>query len=207
MTFTFTTTGAVASMVLSPSTQSVPIGGTASLALTLKDSGGLVTQPDNSSVVGFTATGAGATIPSSVTVADAEFTRGVYEFEATGVASGTTSVAGTGAGSLLTINAPAAAITTSGAISDDTIANWSVTAPTNAIRTSGATAGSQSIAYQVPAGTTTVTVVVDDTVGNGDTGCDGAGEAGVALGSQIENSSTRKMAQAACSRIVFAGVR
>jgi hypothetical protein len=167
VTFTFTTTGAVASMELSPTTQAVPVGGTASLALTLKDSGGRITQPDNSSVVALAATGAGATIsPSSVTVADEAFTRGVYEFDATAVASGTTSVAGTGAGSLLTINAPAVTITTSGTISDDTIRNWSVTAPSNAIRTSGATAGSQSIAYQVPGGTTTVTVVVDDTTIN-----------------------------------------
>ena len=167
VTFSFTTTGAVASMELTPSTSSVPVGGTAALTLTLKDANGLVTQPDNSSVVALAATpSSGATVPASVAVDNAAFTRGVYAFDATQVAAGTTSVAGTGAGSLLTINAPAVTITTSGTISDDTIANWTVTAPANAIRTSGATAGSQSIAYQVPAGTTTVTVVVDDTTIN-----------------------------------------
>ncbi len=168
ISWSFTTTTAPATMELAPATQTVLEGATATLSVTLKDAAGNMTQPSSVDTVALSVNTDDTLSASSVT--DDSLALGVYEFEldTTGNGAGTTTVTATPQGTLgaTGVTAQTATVTKSGTVNSVAAESIIVTAPANASPSPANTDDTLNRAVDVPQGTSTVTVQVDDTTGN-----------------------------------------
>jgi hypothetical protein len=162
VTFSFTTTGAPTSLTLTPATQTVLVGATATLTATLKDAAGNTTQPAVVDSVALSDNTDDTLSAASLSSANLATGTANFTLTTTGNPAGTTTVTGTPQGTLPAtgVTAATAAVVKSGTISTTTVKSLSVTAPSNAV--AGGTAPSTSTA-SIPEGTSTVTVTIDDT--------------------------------------------
>ena len=158
-TFSFTTAGVPASLSWAPTTQSVTVGSTATMVLSLKDASGNLTQAANGDTIAVAASADDT--PSDTNVTAAEIYAGSVTITAV-AQSGTQTITATPQGTLPATGVTAASttLTGSGSISSTTVSLISVLAPVK--RLPGGTAPSSSTTA-VPEGTTSVTVQVDDT--------------------------------------------
>ncbi|MBM3686094.1 MAG: hypothetical protein FJW85_03725 [Actinobacteria bacterium] len=167
VTFSFTTTGAPASMTLTPATQTVLVGQAAELAVTVKDSAGNATQIAYGDSIAMSDNSDDTVSPTSFSAGTIYRGTGVVSLATTGNPAGTTTVTATPAGTLpsLGVTAQTATVTKSGTISSSAVVNMTVSTPANAIN-DPETGNSIARTTQVPANTTNITVAVDDTTAN-----------------------------------------
>jgi hypothetical protein len=161
VTFSFTTTGAPASISLTPATQSVLVGAPATMTLTIRDANGNTTQPASVDTIALSDNTDDTVSPTSVDSAALASGTATATLTTTGNPAGTTTVTATPQGTLpgLGVAAATATVTKAGTVSATDIAGISVTAPANAVN-----AGIfPTKTADVPAGSTSVTVTIDDT--------------------------------------------
>ncbi len=159
VSWAFTTTGRPTSMTLTPASQSTAVSGNASLAVTLKDSGGNTTQPLAVDTVTMSATGGTATAVTTTGSGAASLYDGVaaVSYTAPGTA-GTYTVTATPGGTLPSggVTAQNATVNVSGSISTTAVTSISVSSPVNV--SSGA--NPSAVASVIPAGSASVTVAL-----------------------------------------------
>jgi len=162
VTFSFTTTGVPTSLALTPATQTVLVGATATLTATLRDAAGNVTQPAVVDSVALSDNTDDTLSASSLTSTNLAKGTTTFTLTTTGNPAGTSTITATPQGTLPAsgVTAATAAVVKSGTVSSTTVKSISVSAP--ALKVASGTAPSTS-ATAVPEGTTTVTVLVDDT--------------------------------------------
>jgi len=165
-TFTFTTTGAPSSMTLTPASQTVLVGAVASLAVTIKDSNGNNTQAALGDTIAISASGDDTPSPTSITAAQAYL--GTYPVTVTTQNSGTETITATPQGTLPStgVTAATATVTASGSVSATAITNAVVTSPLTVINNPVATTASIARTSQVPQGSSSIGIRIDDTTGN-----------------------------------------
>lgn len=159
VSWAFTTTGRPASMTLTPASQSTAVSGNAALAVTLRDSGGNITQPLTVDTVAMSTTGGTASAVTATGSGTASLYDGVaaVTYTAPGTA-GTYTVTATPGGTLPAggVTAQNATVTVSGTISTTAVTGISVSAPVNV---SGGTNPSAATA-DIPTGSSSVTVAL-----------------------------------------------
>jgi hypothetical protein len=161
--FSFTTAGAPTSMTLTPATQTVLVGGVGTVKVTLKDAAGNTTQPQTVDSVAMSTSGDDTYAFTSATGAfGGNLQFGTFDDTIATQTAGTSTLTATPAGTLSAsgVTAQTASLVKSGTVSSTSVASISVTAPV--LQVKSGTAPSTS-ATAVPEGTTTVTVLVDDT--------------------------------------------
>jgi hypothetical protein len=162
---TFTTTGSPASISWSPASQTVLVGSPATMTLSLKDSAGNLTQAALGDTIAVSASADDTPSPTSVTAA-AIYTGGATVTVPV-VQAGTQTITATPLGTLPpTVVAATTSLTGSGSVSALAAANVLVTSPTATNSNPVASTASPTRAVQVPAGTASVGVQVDDTTAN-----------------------------------------
>ena len=180
--FTFTTAGAPTSMVLAPASQTVLVGGQADLEITLKDANGRNTQPQSVDTISLTRAPTDDTIvvlddtPASYNplsgLTATQLSLGSYPFSlnTNPYNAGTTTITATPLGTLpgSGVLPQTATVTKSGSVSSTAVANIAITAPATAFNSWNTTTGTTSWTTpariaQVPEGTTSMTITVDDT--------------------------------------------
>jgi hypothetical protein len=162
---TFTTTGNPASISWSPASQTVLVGSPATMALSLKDSAGNLTQAALGDTIAVAASADDTPSPSSVTAA------AIYTGSATVtvpvVQAGTQTITATPLGTLPpAVVAATTSLTGSGSVSALAVTNVLVTSPTAANSNPVASSVSPTRAVQVPAGSASIGIQVDDTTAN-----------------------------------------
>ena len=163
VSFSFTTAGAPVSMVLTPSTQTVLVGAVATVNVSLRDAAGNVTQPQT--VDSVTIASSGDDTVSQTTLTGTSITGllalGTYDDTIQTNSAGTSTITATPLGTLPAsgVTAATATLVKSGSVSNTKVANMTVSVPTNALNA----VASGPWSAEIPAGTTTVTVVIDDT--------------------------------------------
>ena len=170
VTFSFTTAGTPTSMTLTPATQTVLVGGTADLTLTLLDAAGKATQPQTVDSVALTRSSTDDTLVLAVPgnaitgLSAAQLATGSADFSLSTslTLAGTTTVTATPAGTLPAtgVTAQTASVTKSGTVASNSVRKFTVTSPTTAFNSNASVAASTA---QVPVPSTTVSVLVDDT--------------------------------------------
>jgi hypothetical protein len=186
VSFSFATAGAPTSMKLEPATQTVLVGAQADLSLTLLDAAGKATQPQNVDSVALTRSPTDDTIvliddtvaPAAVTVltgltgsapalGNLSTGTGYFSLNTNPTSAGTTTVTATPLGTLpgTGVTTQTASVVKSGTVASVAVANISVTLPANAFNSWKATDGINWTGRlaQVPEGTTSMTITVDDT--------------------------------------------
>ena len=155
--FSISTVGRVASMTLTPATQSTAVSGNASLALTLKDAAGNNTQPLAVDTVTMSASGGTASAVTATGSGAASLYDGVagVSYTAPGTA-GSYTVTATPGGTLPAggVTAQTASVTVSGTISTTALTGISLTAPANVAAGTNPSAATADI----PAGSSTIKV-------------------------------------------------
>jgi len=161
VSFSFTTVGTPTSMTLTPDTQTVLVGGPATLTVTLKDANGNTTQPSSVDTIAVSDNTDDTVSPASITANDIADGTATVTLDTTGNAAGTTTITATPQGTLpgTGVAAVTATVVKSGTVASDAIAGIAVTAPANAV----ASGSMPTPAASVPEGTTSVTVTIDDT--------------------------------------------
>jgi hypothetical protein len=169
--FSFATAGAPASMTLAPATQTVLVGATAELALTLLDSNGKPTQPQTVDSVRLTRSPTDDTLAGGGALTDGTYGlssslmstgTGYFGLLTNPATAGATTITATPLGTLPpAVTAQTATVTKSGTVSANSVSNLTVSSPTNAFN--GGTRATGTRTAQVPNPTTNVTVTVDDT--------------------------------------------
>jgi hypothetical protein len=160
--FTFTTVGRVASMTLTPATQSTSVSGNGSLSVTLKDAAGNNTQPLTVDTVSISASGGAASAVTVIGSGSTSLYDGVaaVSYTAPGTA-GSYTVTATPGGTLPSggVTAQNATVTVAGSISTTALTSIGVSAPSSV---SGGTNPSAATAA-ISSGTASVTVAVAGT--------------------------------------------
>ena len=163
---TFVTTGTPASIAWTPTAQTVLVGSTATMTLELKDSAGNLTQAALGDTIAIAASADDTPSTSSVTAAD------IYLGSAaiTAVAqAGTQTITATPLGTLPpAVAAASTSLTGSGTVSATAVTNVVVTSPATAINIPAVavTPVSATRTAQVPAGSTSIGIRIDDTTAN-----------------------------------------
>ena len=155
--FSITTVGKVASMTLTPASQSTAVSGNASLALTLKDAAGNTTQPLTVDSVAMSASGGSASAVTTTGAGAASLYDGVAGISYTAPATaGSYTVTATPGGTLPAggVTTQTASVTVSGTISTTALTGISLTAPANV---AGGTNPSAATAA-IPAGASSIKV-------------------------------------------------
>ena len=157
--WSFTTTGAAASITLTPASQTVNVGAAAPLTVTALGSNGLPTQIASTEQVALTTT---TGTLGTATLSSANMALGTADTTLTQASSGTATVTATPQGTFpSSATAQTATVTASGAISSLLLSNIAVTAPATAND-----AGTQpNISADIPAGSATVTLAVTGNAG------------------------------------------
>jgi hypothetical protein len=164
VTFDFTTSGAPASMTLTPATQTVLVGAVATTTVSILDAAGNPTQPGANDSVTVTSN-TDDTVGTGTLTSDLLFA-GVYDdtLATAGNPAGNTTVTATPLGTLPSqgLTTRTATVTKSGTISSAVVVGYNVTTPATGVFNSG---GANATA-QVAEGTSSITITVDDTTVN-----------------------------------------
>ena len=163
VSFSFTTAGAPVSMTLTPATQTVLVGGVGAVAVSLRDASGNVTQPQTVDSVSVASNGDDTVSHPSLTGAvGGKLQFGITDDTIATQSAGTSTITATPAGTLPAsgVTAQSATLIKSGSVSTTTVKSITVTAPVKQV--ASGTAPSTS-ATAIPEGTSSVTVLVDDT--------------------------------------------
>jgi hypothetical protein len=165
-TVSFTTAGAPASISLAPATQTVLVGATANMALSIKDASGNATQAAIGDTIALSRSGDDTLSTSSISAAEAYL--GSAPFTVTTQTAGTETITATPQGTLPStgVTAATATVTASGSVSSTAVANVVVTSPATVINTPAATTASASRTAQVPANSASIGIKIDDTTAN-----------------------------------------
>ena len=163
VSFSFTTAGSPASIALTPTTQTVLVGGVATVNVSLLDASGKVTQPQTVDSVTMSSSGDDTIAFTSLTGDDTtgKLQFGTFDDTIQTQSAGTSTITATPLGTLPAsgVAAATATVVKSGTVSSTKVANMAVTTPADALNAVATGPWSAT----VPAGTTTVTVTVDDT--------------------------------------------
>jgi len=161
-TFSVTSTGAPASLTLTPATATVAEGGAAIFTVKLLDASGAVTQPTTVDSVSLTASGNGS--PASTTLSGSGSFSDGSATQAISLSSGSSTITATPLGTLPSsgVTAQTASLTASGTVQSTPVKTMDVSTPSNAINDLGS---GLAHASQVPAGTTSLVIDVDDDTG------------------------------------------
>jgi hypothetical protein len=166
-TFSFTTTGAPASMTLTPASSTVAVGGVQPVTVKILDSAGNETQPGTSDSVKVEATSPGSPTSTTLTAANisSSLTDGSASVNISMASAGTSTVTATPLGFLPSygVTTQSATVTASGTIQSTPVAGMEVSSPANAINDLGTALTHKS---QVPAGTTSLKIAIDDDTGS-----------------------------------------
>ena len=167
-TFDFTTVGSPASMTLTPASQTVLEGATATLAVTLLDASGNVTQPASVDSVGLAVDTDDTLSAASLSAATLFAGTANVTLNTAGNGAGTATVTATPLGTLPSygLSAQTAAVVKSGTVSSVDAKSISVTSPANAVSVPANTDDTVDRAVAVPTGTSSVTITIDDTTAN-----------------------------------------
>ena len=167
-TFSFTTVGSPASMTLTPASQTVLVGATANLTVTLLDASGNVTQPATVDSVGLAVDTDDTLSAASLSSTDLYDGTAAITLTTTGNPAGTATVTASPLGTLPSygLTAQTAAVVKSGSVSAVDAASVMVSSPSNAISAPANTDDTVDRAVKVPTGTSSVTLTIDDTTAN-----------------------------------------
>jgi hypothetical protein len=165
VSFSFATAGAPTSMTLTPATQTVLVGATADVTITLKDAAGNTTQPQTVDSVTLASSGDDTVGTTPLTGAKGGALQyGTFDDTVRTQTAGTSTLTATPLGTLpgSGVTAQTASLVKSGTVSNVPVIGIGVTTPANAVN-----AGTNPTARTsfVPEGTTTLVVTVDDTTG------------------------------------------
>ena len=163
VSFSFATAGAPTSIALTPATQTVLVGGQGALAVTLKDAAGNTTQPQTVDSVSLASNGDDTLSSTSLTGAvGGALQLGTANVTIDTQSAGTSTITATPLGTLPAsgVTAQTATLVKSGSVATTTVKSITVAEPVKQV--AGGTAPSSSTT-QIPEGTTTVRVLVDDT--------------------------------------------
>jgi len=165
VTFNNSTTGAPATLSLTPASQTIPVGGKADLVAALLDASGNLTQPYKLDNVTFATTR--GTLDYSGTIAGSYFYLGAFPIELTGAGSaGTANVTATPGGTISALGKQTATVTESGTISDDTVTSMTVDC-TASCWNAGTNDNTGAWESQISSGKfSTVKVAIDDSTAN-----------------------------------------
>jgi len=162
VTFTFSTVGAAASYSVAPASQTVSVGASADIAVSVVTSAGVPTQMSNTERIQVTTT-AGTLTPTDGLLEYTDITAVSNEFSITSASTATATLTASPLGAWPSAAAQTATVTWSGAISTTAIGNIVVASPSNAIN-----AGTQPSAATatVPSGSSSITVQITGAAGN-----------------------------------------
>ena len=163
VSFSFTTAGAPTALALTPSTQTVLVGGVATVNVSLRDASGNITQPQLVDSVTLASNGDDTVSNPTLTGAvGGKLQFGTTDDTIATQTAGTSTITATPLGTLPAsgLTAQTATLIKSGTVSTTTVKSITVKAPVKQV--ASGTAPSTS-ATAIPEGTSSVTVLVDDT--------------------------------------------
>ena len=165
VSFSFATAGAPTSMTLTPATQTVLVGATADVTITLKDAAGNTTQPQTVDSVTLVSSGDDTVGTTPLTGAKGGALQyGTFDDTIRTQTAGTSTLTATPLGTLpgSGVTAQTASLVKSGTVSNVPVIGIGVTTPANAVN---AGTNPTARASYVPEGTTSLVVTIDDTTG------------------------------------------